>query len=74
MVLFRMCMTKLIGRKRKKENYLLAFFQILHTSYFKNCLKEAFQNNNSAINNFYYAIMEYSKKYPFEDVENNELV
>ena len=60
---------KIDWKNKEKRKLFVGVFQILNTNYFKKCLKKAFQNNDEIINYFYYAIMEYSKMYPFEDIK-----
>lgn len=51
------------------KKLFVGVFKFSHLEYFKSCLEHAFKEPNSSISTFYYALMKYSKKYPFKSIQ-----
>lgn len=56
------------GNKAEKKKLFIGVFQIIHTTFFVECLERTFRENNEKISAFYLALREYSHTYPMTSV------
>ena len=62
---------KKIPDDKIQKSFFVGVFRIVHTKYFKKCLKEFLSNPVEGISTFYSALMKYSEKHPFKSILTN---
>lgn len=50
----------------KLQKLFVGVFKFTHLEYFRKCLEKALEMKNLGMSSFYYALMQYSEKYPFK--------
>ncbi len=56
----------------EKKKLFVGVFAIANTRYFRECLEEAFNTRERSESTFYYALMQYSRRFPVNMVEAKE--